>query len=60
MGLSCDPYDQDIYFYDTCEIAPDGAIRSLSAATPVEPIKTGIACLIRWDEVAYAEFIEEL
>lgn len=53
------PYDQDIYFYDTCQIAPDGAIRSLTE-DPVVPIRTGIACLIRWDEIAYAEFIEEL
>ncbi|HEY9225134.1 hypothetical protein DBV08_18430 [Rhodococcus sp. KBW08] len=53
------PYDQDIYFYDTCEIEPDGAIRALSA-NPIVPIKTGVACLIRWDEIAYAEFIEVL
>ena len=51
------PYDQDIYFFDTCEIDDDGTIAS-SSATAIVPVKTGIACIISWSEVAYAEFIE--
>ncbi|WP_032386852.1 DUF6338 family protein [Rhodococcoides fascians] len=51
------PYEQDIYFFDTCDIDADGTIPS-SDPTQVVPIPRGVACLINWSDIAYAEFIE--
>ncbi|MFC9841198.1 DUF6338 family protein [Rhodococcus sp. NPDC127530] len=49
------PYEQDLYLIDTCQITPNG--------TPVvdasgNAVRRGSALLVRWSEVAYAEFIE--
>lgn len=59
------PYDQDAYFYDTCQIDDQGVLittpSTAADGTPTGgqiPVRTGVAVLIRWDEVAYAEFIE--
>lgn len=51
------PYPQDLYFIDTCEIDEKGEYLVESEDSQA-PIRRNMAMLVRWDEVAYAEFIE--
>ncbi len=48
------PHDQDLYFVDTCEVDEDGQMVLQSEV----PVRTGAATLVRWDQVAYADFIQ--
>ena len=50
------PHDQDLYFVDTCQVTEDGQpdLDDLGA-----PIRTGVAALVRWDQVTYAQFFED-
>lgn len=48
------PHDQDLYFVDTCEVGDTGQPVVDKAGVPV---RTGVAALVRWDQVAYAEFL---
>lgn len=53
------PHPQDLYLFDTYEIDVDGAyFVDPSDPTGRRPISRGVAVLVRWDEVAYAEFDE--
>lgn len=51
------PHSQDLYLFETYRIDVDGAYFE-DPADPGKPIPRRQALLIRWDEVAYAEFIE--
>lgn len=51
------PHDQDLYLVETYMIDNDG-IHFEDPAQPGRPIARGQAILVRWDEVAYAEFVE--
>ncbi len=51
------PHDQDLYLVETYMIDTDG-VHFENPEDPGQPIARGQAILIRWDEVAYAEFIE--
>lgn len=50
------PHDQDLYFVDTCHVTDDG---QPAVDDTGDPIRTGVAALVRWDQVAYAQFVEE-
>ncbi|WP_404316386.1 DUF6338 family protein [Prescottella equi] len=54
------PHPQDLYLMDTYEIDGDGNFIYESDSDQAEavPISRGAAIIVRWDEVAYAEFIE--
>ena len=49
------PYEQDLYFVDTLALDADGTPRVDADGRAVQ---TGAAALVRWDQVAYAEFLE--
>ncbi|MGV9734061.1 DUF6338 family protein [Rhodococcus aetherivorans] len=49
------PYEQDLYLLDTCEITPEGLPVTEDDGTY---LSRNTALLVRWSEVAYAEFIE--
>ncbi len=48
------PHPQDLYFVDTCEFDPMTGAPVLYNGVPK---RTGVAALVNWDQVAYAEFI---
>lgn len=50
------PHEQDLYFVDTYEVDSDGQPKVADDGTPV---LTGAASLVRWDQVTYADFIED-
>jgi hypothetical protein len=49
------PEEQDLFLIETMECDPDTGRAILDAAGKLQP--RGISVLIRWDEVAYLEFI---
>lgn len=49
------PHAQDLYFVDTCELTAEGLPKMDAVGVPV---RTGVAALVNWDQVAYAEFIQ--
>lgn len=50
------PHTQDLYLVDTCEADPRTG-EFLTDAQGI-PLRRGIAVLVNWDQVAYAEFID--
>lgn len=50
------PHAQDLYLVDTCELDPDSGDFLVDEDGVV--IRRGIAVLVNWDQVAYAEFID--
>ena len=50
------PHEQDLYFWNTVDVDQEGEVKT---DTIGNPILTGTAALVRWDQVAYAEFIED-
>jgi hypothetical protein len=50
------PHEQDLYFWNTVNVDQDGEVETDIKGNPT---LTGAAALVRWDQVAYAEFIED-
>jgi hypothetical protein len=50
------PHTQDLYMVDTCEAEPTTGVILTDAAG--NPLRRGIAVLVNWDQVEYAEFID--
>lgn len=50
------PHEQDLYFWNTVDVDQDGEAITNNEGIPT---LTGAAALVRWDRVAYAEFIED-
>lgn len=50
------PHTQDLYLVDTCETDP--ATGDFLVDGRGQPLRRGIAVLVNWDQVAYAEFID--
>lgn len=50
------PHTQDLYLVDTCEA--DASTGEFLTDAQGMPLRRGIAVLVNWDQVAYAEFID--
>ncbi|PWJ54884.1 hypothetical protein SAMN06264364_10591 [Quadrisphaera granulorum] len=49
------PHPQDLYLVDTCVIDGDGAVITDDSG---HPKLTGVAVLVRWEQVVYAGFLQ--
>lgn len=49
------PHPQDLYFVDTCVADAEG---TAGVDDGGRPVLTGVATLVRWDQVAYADFLQ--